>query len=86
MKFVVKLLESVRFDVLMTVVDLVFKRMHSISTYTNITVEDTIRLFLYVWKLNNVSTCVFLDRELQFVTYFIKKSYYVLGTKRLLYQ
>ena len=86
MKFVVKLLESVRFDVVTTVVDLVFKRMHSISTCTNITVEGTIRLFLYVWKLNNVSTYVFLDRELQFVIYFIKKSYYMLGTKRSLYQ
>jgi len=33
------------------------------------------RLFLhYVWKLHNLSTYVVLDRELQFIVLFIKKT------------
>ena len=52
MDFVVKLLESSNFDAVITIVDSVSKRVHIISTYTTVTIERIVRLFLYhTWKL-----------------------------------
>ena len=47
MDFVVKLLESLGFDVIMTVVDSVFKRAYFIPIHTTVTMEGIARLFLH---------------------------------------
>jgi len=43
----VELLELSEFDMIMTVVDLVFKRVHFILTHTTITAKGVTKLFLY---------------------------------------
>ena len=45
--FVVELPKSSRHDTVMTVVDLVLKRVHFILIYTTVTAEGAARLFLY---------------------------------------
>jgi len=55
--FIVKLLESARFDTVMIEVDSAFKRAHFIPTHTTVTVEGGVRLFLYnTWKLHSLLT------------------------------
>ena len=72
--FVIKLSKSIGFDIVMIVVDLIFKRTHFISIYMTIIVEGTIRLFLHnIWKLHNLSTHVILDRGPQFAACFTKE-------------
>jgi len=43
----VELLELSKFDITMTVVDLVLKRVHFILIHTTITAEGVAKLFLY---------------------------------------
>ena len=45
MDFVVELLELLEFNMLMTVVNSMFKKIHFIITYTTITIE---RIFLFL--------------------------------------
>jgi len=43
----VELLKSLKFDMIMTVVDSESKRVHFILAYTTVTVKGIARLFLY---------------------------------------
>lgn len=47
MDFVVELLESSEYDVVITMVNSVSKRVHFILTYTIVTIESIARLFLH---------------------------------------
>jgi len=47
MDFVIELLELLKYNVVMTMIDLVSKKAHFILTHTTITAEDTVRLFLH---------------------------------------
>ena len=79
---IVELPELVGFDTVMIVVNFVSKRTHVILMYMTVTIEDAIRFLLHnVWKLHSLSTHVVLGRRLQFVTYFTKELYYLLGIK-----
>ena len=63
--FVVELPKLSRYDVVITVIDLVLKRVHFILTHTIVTAEGAARLFLYyVWKLHGLPRQVVLDRDL----------------------
>ena len=78
--FVVELLESSRYDTIITVVDAVSKRVHFVLMYTTVTVEGTAKLFLYyVWKLHGLPKCVVSDCGPQFVALFTKELYRLLG-------
>ena len=80
MNFIVKLLESVDFDIVMIIVNLVSKRTNFILMHMIVTVEGAIRLFLHdVWKLHNLSTYIVLNKELQFIACFTKELYCLLG-------
>ena len=77
--FVVKLLESSRHDIVMTVIDSVSKRVHFILMYTTVTAEGIARLFLhYVWKLYGLLKHVVSNRGPQFVASFTKELYRLL--------
>lgn len=53
--FIVELLESARFHIVIIEIDSVFKRAHFISTHTTVTVKGDVRLFLYnTWKLHSL--------------------------------
>ena len=76
----VELPESSRHDIIMTVIDSVFKRVYFILTHTTVTVEGAARLFLhYVWKLYGFPKRVVSDHGPQFVASFTKKLYRLLG-------
>jgi len=45
--FVMELLESMRFDIVMTVVNSMSKRVHFVPSYTAVMVKDIAKLFLY---------------------------------------
>jgi len=63
--FVVELPKLSRYDIVITVIDLVLKRVHFILTHTIVTAEGAARLFLhYVWKLHGLPRQVVLDRDL----------------------
>jgi len=85
MDFIVKLPESVNFDTVMIIVNLVSKKtdfilMHMIHMI--VTVEDAIRLFLHnVWKLHNLPTYIVLNKELQFIACFTKELYCLFSIK-----
>jgi len=69
-------------DAVMTVVDLVSKRVHFIPTHTTVTAEGAARLFLHqVWKLYSLPKYVVLDHGPQFVTRFTRELYCLLGIK-----
>ena len=77
--FVVKLLESSRHDIVMTVIDSVSKRIHFILMHTTVTVEGVARLFLhYVWKLYGLLKHVVSNHGPQFVASFTKELYRLL--------
>jgi len=77
--FVVKLLESSRHDIVMTVIDSVSKRVHFILMHTMVTAEGVARLFLYyVWKLYGLLKHVVSNRGPQFVASFTKELYRLL--------
>jgi len=80
--FVVELPLSSGHDAVMTVVDSVSKQAHFIPMHTTVTVEGVARLFLHqVWKLHGLPKCVVLDHRPQFVTYFTRELYCLLGIK-----
>ena len=63
MDFVVELPELSGFNIVITVVDSMSKRVYFIPTHTTVTVESIARLFLYyVWKLHSLSFYVVLNR------------------------
>jgi len=78
----VELPESSGYNAVITVVDLVSKRVHFIPTYTTVTMEEAARLFLHhIWKLHRLPRQVVLDRDLQFITLFTWKLYRLLGIR-----
>jgi len=80
--FVVKLYESVGFNMIITVVDSVSKRAHFILIHTIVTIEDAAKLFLYyIWKLYCLHNCIIFKRELQIIVLFTKELYYLLRVK-----
>ena len=67
-----------KFDIIIIVINLVFERAYFILIYITVTVKNTTKLFLhYIWKLYNLFIYVILNKESYFVTYFIKKLYYI---------
>ena len=75
-----ELSKSIRFDIVMTVIDFISKKVHFVLTHTMITIQSGMRLFLYqVWKLHSLPTHIVLDQGLQFVVLFTKELYYLLG-------
>jgi len=69
-------------DAVMTVVELVSKRVHFIPMHMTVTAEGAARLFLHqVWKLHGLPKCVVLDRRPQFITRFTRELYRLLGIK-----
>jgi len=82
MDFIVELSESSGHNAVMTVVDLVLKRVYFILTHTTVTVERVAKLFLYyVWKLHRLPRQVVSDRDLQFIILFIQELYRLLRIK-----
>jgi len=78
----VKLLESSKYDAVMTVVDSISKRVHFIPTHIIVTVEGVARLFLYyIWKLRGLLKCVVSNRGPQFVASFTKELYRLLDIR-----
>jgi len=79
---VVELPSSSGHDAVITVVDLVSKRVHFIPTHTTVTAEGVARLFLHqVWKLHSLLKYVISDHRPQFVACFTKELYRLLGIK-----
>jgi len=77
---VVELPESSGHDAVMTVIDVVSKRVHFIPTHMMVAAEGAARLFLYyVWKLHGLPKCVISDCRPQFVALFTKELYRLLG-------
>ena len=57
--FVMELLESMGFDIVMTIVNSVSKRVHFVPSYTAVMVKDIGRLFLYyIEELHGLSARV----------------------------
>ena len=57
--FVMELLESMGFDIVMTIVNSVSKRVHFVPSYTAVIVKDIGRLFLYyIEELHGLSARV----------------------------
>jgi len=82
MDFIVELSESSGHNAVMTVVDLVLKRVYFIPTHITVTVERVAKLFLYyVWKLHRLPRQVVSDRGLQFIILFIQELYRLLRIK-----
>ena len=80
--FVVELPLSSRHNAVMTVVDLVSKRVHFIPMHMTVTAEGAARLFLHqVWKLHGLSKYVVLDHGPQFIAHFTRELYHLLGIK-----
>ena len=80
--FVVKLLESSRYDAIMTVVDSVSKRIHFVLMHITVTVEGAARLFLYyIWKFHSLPKCIVSDCRPQFMALFTKELYRLLGIR-----
>ena len=80
--FIVELPKLSRHDVVMTVVDSVLKKVYFILTYTTVTVEGAVRLFLhYIQKLHGLPRQVVSDQSLQSVILFIQKLYRLLGIR-----
>ena len=53
--FIVKLTKFIGFNIVIIIINSVFKRVYFVPTYTMVTIENTARLFLYyVWKLHNL--------------------------------
>ena len=57
--FIIELLESPKFNIVMTVVDLVSKTAHFILIYTMISTERVARLFIHMLYLTIVSQTLF---------------------------
>ena len=82
MNFIMELPLSSGHDAVMTVVDSVSKRAHFILTHTTVIAEGAARLFLHqVWKLHSLLKCIISDHRPQFVAYFTRELYRLLGIK-----
>ena len=82
MDFVVELPLSSGHDAVMTVVDLVSKRVQFILTHMTVIAEGAARLFLYqVWKLYGLSKCIISDCKPQFIVHFTRELYCLLEIK-----
>ena len=80
--FVIELPLSSSHDAVMIVVDSVLKQAHFIPTHTTVTAKGVARLFLHqVWKLYGLPKCIISDHRPQFVAYFTKELYCLLGIK-----
>jgi len=80
--FIVELPLSSGHDAVIMVVDSVSKRMHFILTHTTVTAEGAARLFLHqVWKLHGLPKYIISDHRPQFVAYFTRELYCLLGIK-----
>jgi transposase InsO family protein len=80
--FIVKLLESHRYNTIMCVIDSLTKHMHFIPTHTTINTKGTAFLFLKeVRKHHGVPQVVVSDRGPQFVTIFMHELYKLLEIK-----
>ena len=87
MNFIVELPVSPGFNTVIKVVNSMSKRIYFIPTYITVTIENSARCFLYcIQKLHGLSICIVLDRELQFIIYFTKKLYYMVGSRLLCQQ
>ena len=86
MDFVVELPKSSDFNAVIIVVDSISKSAYFILTYTTMTAEGTVRLFLYyVWKLHSLPNHIVLNRDLQFVILFTQELYYLLEIEIILF-
>jgi len=82
MDFIVELPLSSRHDAVMTVMDLVLKRVYFVLTHMTVTAEGAARLFLYqIWKLHSLPTRIVSDRGPQFVARFTRELYRLLRIK-----
>ena len=80
--FIIELLESHGYDVVMNVVDSMSKMSHFIPTHTTITAFGAAHLFLtHVWKLHGLPRQVVSDRGPQFIMEFTQELYWLLGVK-----
>ena len=80
--FIVELLESHSYDVVMNIVDSVSKMSHFIPTHTTITALGVACLFLtHVWKLHGLPRQVVSNRGPQFIAEFTWELYQLLGVK-----
>jgi len=71
----VELPESVEFNVIITIMNLVFKTVYFILNHTIVSMERVPKLFLhYVWKLHNLTTYVVPDCRLQIHCLFHKET------------
>jgi hypothetical protein len=78
----VELPDAHRFDAVMSIVDMLSKRVHFIPTHTTIMAEGSARLYLHhVWKLHRLPLKVVSDQGTQFVANFTKELYKALGIK-----
>jgi len=77
---VIELLESSRYNTIMTIMDSVSKRVYFALTHIMVIAEEAARLFLYyVWKLYSLLKRVVSDHRPQFVALFTKELYRLLG-------
>ena len=76
----VELPESSRYNVVMTVIDFISKRVYFVPTHITVIAEGAARLFLhYIWKLHGLPKRVVSDYRPQFVASFTKELYRLLG-------
>jgi len=67
--FIVELTKFIGFNIVMIIINSVFKRVHFVPIYTMVTIENAARLFLYyVWKLHDLPNHTVLNQEPQFIT------------------
>jgi hypothetical protein len=70
--FVIELLDSRNYNVILMIIDRLSKMHYYISCITNeneTTVEETIKLFIqHVWKLHELFTTIIFNRESQFIS------------------
>ena len=80
--FIVKLLDSAGYDVVMVVVDSVTKRAHFMPTFTTVNAARMAQLFIQqVWKHHGLPRKVVSNRGPQFVAEFTQELYWMLGIK-----
>ena len=80
--FIIELLESHGYDMVMNVADSMSKMSHFILTHTMITALRAAHLFLvHVWKLHGLPRQVVSDRGPQFIAEFTWELYHLLGVK-----
>src|ERR671914_3085040 len=82
MDFVVELLESNGYDVVMCVVESTTKCAHFISTHTTVLALGAAHPYLHhVWKLHGLPSIIISDWGGQFIAQFTHELYRLLGIK-----